>query len=54
LAEESAGDRQEGMGTSRAQLDRVLDADSPALTLDTLTKAAAVVGKRVKIELTAA
>jgi DNA-binding Xre family transcriptional regulator len=42
------------MGTSRAQLDRVLDAESPALTLDTLTKAAAAVGKRVKIELIAA
>jgi DNA-binding Xre family transcriptional regulator len=42
------------MGTSRAQLDRVLDAESRALTLDTLTKAAAAVGKRVKIELIAA
>ncbi len=42
------------MGTSRAQLDRVLDADSLALTLDTLTKAAAAVGKRVKIELVTA
>jgi DNA-binding Xre family transcriptional regulator len=42
------------MGTSRAQLDRVLDAESPGLTLDTLTKAAAAVGKRVKIELIAA
>lgn len=39
------------MGTSRAQLDRVLDPTNPALTLESLTKAAGILGKSVKIEL---
>ena len=42
------------MGTSRAQLDRVLDARNTALTIETLSKAAAAVGKRIKFELVAA
>ena len=39
------------MGTTRAQLDRLLDPDNPATTLQTLVKAAGAVGKRVKISL---
>jgi antitoxin HicB len=42
------------MGTSRAQLDRVLDASNTALTIDTLSRAATAVGKRIKFELVAA
>ncbi|MCW2244756.1 DNA-binding Xre family transcriptional regulator [Azospirillum fermentarium] len=40
----------ERMGTSRAQLQRLLDPASDAVTLDTLKKAAAALGKRVRIE----
>lgn len=39
------------MGTTRAQLDRLLNPDNPAATLQTLVKAAGAVGKRVKISL---
>lgn len=39
------------MGTSRAQLDRVLDATNPSLTLESLTKAAGALGRSVKFEL---
>ena len=40
------------MGTTRAQLDRLLNPENPATTLQTLVKAAAgAVGKRVKISL---
>jgi DNA-binding phage protein len=39
------------MGTTRAQLDRLLDPDNPSATLATLVKAAHAVGKRVKISL---
>ena len=39
------------VGTTRAQLDRLLDPDNPATTLQTLVKAAGAVGKRVKISL---
>ena len=39
------------MGTTRAQLDRLLNPDNPATTLQTLVKAAGAVGKRVKISL---
>ena len=38
-------------GTTRAQLDRLLDPDNPSATLATLVKAANAVGKRVKISL---
>ena len=37
------------MGTTRAQLDRLLDPENPSATLATLVKAASAVGKRVKI-----
>ena len=37
------------MGTTRAQLDRLLNPDNPATTLQTLVKAAGAVGKRVRI-----
>jgi predicted XRE-type DNA-binding protein len=39
------------MGTTRAQLDRLLDPENPSATLATLVKAANAVGKRVKISL---
>lgn len=39
------------MHTSRPQLDRLLDPDNPAVTLDTLQRAAAAVGRRLRLEL---
>ena len=39
------------METSRSQLDRLLDPDSDSVTLDTLTRAARAIGRRVKLEL---
>ena len=39
------------MGTTRAQLDRVLNPENPSTTLQTLVKAACALGKRVKITL---
>jgi antitoxin HicB len=39
------------MHTSRAQLDRLLDPDNDAVTLITLQKAAAVVGREIRLEL---
>lgn len=39
------------MQTSRTQVQRLLDPDNDSITLNTLQKAAAVVGKRVRIEL---
>jgi hypothetical protein len=39
------------MQTSRAALDRLLDADNDAVTLGTLRKAAAVVGREIRLEL---
>jgi len=39
------------MGTTRAQLDRLLDPENPSTTLTTLVKAAGALGKRVKISL---
>ncbi len=41
----------EAMQTSRAQLDRVLDPKSGNVTLTTLRKAAAAVGKTLRVEL---
>lgn len=38
------------MGTSRAQLDRVLDPESANVTLDTLSRAAFSVGKELQLE----
>ena len=40
------------MGTSRSQLDRLLDPDNPNVLLDTVQKAATAVGKRLTIGLT--
>ena len=37
------------LGTSRSQLDRLLDARNSSVTLLTLTKAAAAIGKRLSI-----
>jgi antitoxin HicB len=39
------------MGTTRPQLDRLLNPDNPATTLQMLVRAAGAVGKRVKISL---
>jgi predicted XRE-type DNA-binding protein len=39
------------MGTSRAAVDRLLDPDNTSVTLNTLDRAARVLGKRIKIEL---
>jgi DNA-binding Xre family transcriptional regulator len=44
----------ERMNTSRAQLDRILDADDASLTLETLSRASRAVGYRVKVALAAA
>lgn len=37
------------MGTSRTQVDRILDPANMGVTLDTMAKAARVLGKRVRI-----
>jgi len=42
------------MKTSRSALDRLLDEDDPGLTLETLTRAAQALGRRIRLELTAA
>ncbi|RZI98072.1 MAG: Fis family transcriptional regulator [Brevundimonas sp.] len=39
------------MGTSRAQLNRVLDPEEFNVTLETLSRAAKVVGRELKLEL---
>ena len=39
------------MKTSRSSLDRILDPANDAVTLETLGKAAAVLGKQLKVEL---
>ena len=39
------------MHTSRAALDRLLDPQYDAVTLSTLQKAAAVVGREIRLEL---
>ena len=39
------------MATSRAQLDRLLDPKNTSVTLHTLQRAAAVLGRRLRLEL---
>jgi hypothetical protein len=39
------------LGTSRSQLDRVVDPDNEGVTIETLKKAARVPGKKVHLEL---
>ena len=39
------------MGTSRRQLDRLLDPSNPSVTLTTLRRAAQAVGKTLSVEL---
>ena len=41
----------ERMKTSRRQLDRLLDPATPSVTLDTLRRAAAAVGRTLRVEL---
>ncbi|QJE74228.1 XRE family transcriptional regulator [Aerophototrophica crusticola] len=40
-----------GMGTSRAQVERVLDPENVAVSLETLDRAARAVGKRLVLDL---
>lgn len=40
------------MRTSRPALGRLLDPDNPSVTLDTLQRAAAAVGRKLRLELT--
>jgi predicted transcriptional regulator len=42
------------MHTSRTQVDRMLDPEAGNVTIETLQKAAALVGRRVQIQLVAA
>ena len=39
------------MKTSRSQLDRILDPDNSKIQLDTIMKAAAVLGREVRLEI---
>lgn len=39
------------MGTSRTQVARLLDPDNTGVTLDTLQRAAGVVGRKLRLEL---
>lgn len=39
------------MGTTRQQLDRLLDPENGSVTLQTLHRAASAVGKRLRVEL---
>lgn len=39
------------MKTSRFQLDRVLDPENAGVSLDTLSRAAAAIGRKVRLEL---
>jgi antitoxin HicB len=41
----------ERMGTSRSQLDRLLDPKNSAVHLETIARAARAVGKRLRIEM---
>ncbi len=41
----------ERMGTSRSQLDRLLDPENSAVQLQTIAKAARAVGKRLRLEM---
>ena len=41
----------ERMGTSRSQLDRLLDPENSAVHLQTITRAARAVGKRLRMEM---
>src|ERR1700690_3978963 len=41
----------ERMGTSRSQLDRLLDPENSAVHLQTIAKAARALGKRLKVEM---
>lgn len=43
----------EKMNTSRSSLDRLLDKNDTGLTIETLTKAARALGRRVRVELAA-
>jgi antitoxin HicB len=39
------------MKTSRSSLDRLLDPNNTSVTLDTIDRAAKIIGKRVRFEL---
>lgn len=41
----------EAMGTSRTQIERLLNPENTSVTLHTLLKAAEVLGKKIKLEM---
>lgn len=47
----SKGDLAKRLETSRAAVDRLLDPENDSVTLHTLKRAAALLGKRIKLEL---
>lgn len=47
----SKSDMARRMGTSRAQLDRVLDPDAFNITMETVVRAAKTLGKRLTLDL---
>jgi len=47
----SKSDLAERMGTSRSQVDRLLDPENSSVQLDTLVRAAHAVGRTLKLEL---
>lgn len=47
----SKKDMAKAMKTSRSQLDRILDPDNGRIQLDTIMKAARVLGREVRIEI---
>ena len=53
MASASLSKRQmaKAMNTSRSQLDRILDPDNDRIQLDTIIKAARVLGRELRIEL---
>jgi antitoxin HicB len=42
------------LGTSRAAIDRILDRENTSITLNTISRTAAALGCRVKLEIVAA
>lgn len=47
----SKSDMAKRMGTSRAQLDRILDPSAHNVTLETVARAATTLGKRLELDL---
>lgn len=51
IAKLSKKEMAERLGTSRSQLDRLLDPENSSVQLETIAKAARAVGKRLRIEM---